>query len=259
LIANRSDEPAAGRPVVGVCAAWDVAGWGFWRQPAAIVAGTYLDAVTAVGGLPIALLPTELAPGDAAALIKRVDGLLLVGGSDLDPSSFGECRSTRTEATSPLRDRFELELVREAFRVDLPTLGICRGLQIMNVASGGTLHHHLVDEGYLEHRPLPGRLDEPTFHEVEVLGGTLLGGRGATVSRAVNSHHHQGVAEVGSFGQVSARSIPDGAIEAVEWSLQRFALGVQWHPEALELDPTLAGFVAAASRSRAAAPAEVLA
>ena len=253
-----SAEPSS-RPVIGICAAWDEASWGFWSQPAAIVAATYLDAVETAGGLPIALPPSSLRPGDAAALVGRVDGLLLVGGSDLDPASYGRQRSPSTEATAPLRDGFEVALAREALRTDTPVLGICRGLQILNVATGGTLHQQLTDADFFEHRPFPGRLDDPTFHEVEVLGGTLLADHGATARRNVNSHHHQGVAELGEFARVSARSVPDGLVEAVEWPTQTFALGVQWHPEALESDATFVDFVAATARRREVAFAEAAA
>jgi putative glutamine amidotransferase len=239
--------PGGPRPFIGICAATEPARWSFWDQDATLVADTYLRAVRNASGLPLVLAPEDLAPADVTALIARVDGLLLIGGADLDPSSYGATRSPRTEATVPLRDRFELALVREALERDVPVLGICRGLQILNVAAGGTLHQHLIDEGYAEHRAAPGRLDEPTHHEVEVEPGTLAAGAAGALRQIVNSHHHQGVAVVGDGGRVSARSVPDGAVEAIEWPAQRYALGVQWHPEALDLSATIAGFVEAAA------------
>jgi len=223
------------RPAIGICAAWDRAAWSFWDQDAALVAGTYLDRVRRAGGLPLPLAPEPLDEADVEALLARVEGLLLIGGADLDPASYGATATARTEATSPLRDEFELALVRAAFARDLPVLGICRGLQIMNVATGGTLHQHLTDAGFAEHRPLPGSLGEPTLHQVEGERGTLT----------VNSHHHQGVDRVGEGARVVARSLPDGLVEALEWPARRHARGVQWHPEALELDTTIAGLVAA--------------
>ena len=156
-----------------------------------------------------------------------------------------------TEATFPLRDEFELALVAAAFARDLPVLGICRGMQILNVAAGGTLHQHLADAGFAEHRPLPGSLGEQTFHPVAVEAESLLATATGAGEETVNSHHHQGVDRLGDGGRAVARSLPDGLVEAIEWPHLRFALGVQWHPEALELDSTVAGLVGAA-RARAA-------
>lgn len=241
-----SDSDRCSRPLIGICAAWDRAAWGFWDQDAALVAGTYLEAVRRAGGLPVVLAPEELSPAEAAALCERVDALLLIGGADLDPASYGAVATSRTEATTPLRDAFELALVRAAFAADAPVLGICRGLQIMNVATGGTLHQHLADAGFGEHRARPGSLGEETHHRVAVEPGSLLAAEVGAGPEVVNSHHHQGVDRVGEGGRVVAVSVPDGVIEAIEWTGMRHALAVQWHPEALELDTTIAGLVAAA-------------
>jgi putative glutamine amidotransferase len=249
-----SDSEARPRPLIGICAAWDRAAWSFWEQDAALVAGTYLDAVRRAGGLPVALAPEELSAADVEALCARVDALLLIGGADLDPASYGQAATARTELTTPLRDTFELTLARSALAEDLPVLGICRGLQILNAASGGSLHHHLLDEDFAEHRPQPGSLGEPTYHLVEVEPGSLLAAVAEPGPMTVNSHHHQGVDRVGEGGRVVARSLPDGAVEAVEWPASRFALGVQWHPEALDLDTTIAGLVSAARANRPAVP-----
>lgn len=243
------------RPLIGICAAWEKAAWSFWNQDAALVADTYLETVRRAGGLPIVLAPEALAEADVEALIARVDGLLLIGGADLDPASYGQEPTARTEATYPLRDQFELALVRAAFAHDLPVLGICRGLQILDVATGGTLHQHLADAGFGEHRAAPGKLDESTHHAVEVEPASLLAVAAGAGPEVVNSHHHQGVDRVGEGGRVVARSLPDGVVEAIEWPQQRFALGVQWHPEALELDTTVAGLIAAA-HDRAASAGE---
>jgi putative glutamine amidotransferase len=244
--------PTLQPPCIGVCAAREPARWSFWDQDAAIVAGTYLEAVRRAGGVSLGLLPADLAPSEVEALVDRIDGLLLIGGADLDPASYGADRSPRTERTVPLRDRFELALVRAALARDIPVLAICRGLHVLNVAAGGTLHQHLGDEGYAEHRPAPGRLDGATSHGVEIEPGSLAADAVASLRTTVNSHHHQGVDRVGEGGRVTARSLPDGAIEAIEWPSQRYALGVQWHPEALELSATVAHFVAAAATAGAA-------
>jgi putative glutamine amidotransferase len=233
-------------PTIGVCAAWDVASWSFWNQRAALIPEGYLRVVRRAGGLTVGLVPVELASAETAALLDRVDGLLLIGGSDLDPASYGAEAAPQLEGTAPLRDRFEITLVRAAFEVGLPVLGICRGLQVLNVASGGSLHQDLAAVGFGEHRPAPGRLDGPTMHGVEVEPEGLLSRIDPAPQWTVNSHHHQGVDRVGEGGRVLARSLPDGVVEAIEWPAQHHALGVQWHPEALELDKTVAAFVAAA-------------
>lgn len=245
-----------GRPLIGICAARERAAWSFWDQDAALVAGTYLDAVRRGGGLPVLLAPEALSAVEADALTGRVDGLLLIGGADLDPACYGQERTSRTEATYLRRDEFELALARAAFAADLPVLGICRGLQILNVATGGSLHQHLGDAGFGEHRPLPGSLGEETFHEVELEPGSLLARAAGAVRETVNSHHHQGIDAVGEGGRVVARSLPDGVVEGIEWPHLDHALGVQWHPEAMELDATVADLVAAARR-RAAAAVEI--
>jgi putative glutamine amidotransferase len=246
------------RPLIGVCAAWERAAWSFWNQPAAVVAGTYLDAVRRAGGTPVVLAPEPLEDAEVESYGAWLDGLLLIGGADLDPVSYGQPAAERTEATVPLRDEFELALARAAFAWDLPVLGICRGLQILDVATGGTLHQHVTDAGYAEHRPVPGSLGEPTFHAVEVDPGTSLAANGRR-RITVNSHHHQGIDRVGEGGRVVARSLPDQLVEAVEWPQMRYALGVQWHPEELELDTTIAGLVeAAADRVAVASRIEVV-
>lgn len=231
------------RPAIGICAAAERAAWSVWDQDAALVAGTYLDCVRRAGGLPILFAPEPLGEPDVEALIARIDGLLLIGGADLDPASYGQAQAARTEATYPSRDEFELALVRAAFAVDLPVLGICRGLQVMNVATGGTLHQHLGDAGFAEHRALLGSLGEPTMHALAVEPGSSPA---APVPGTVNSHHHQGIDRVGEGGEVVARSLPDRLVEAVQWPPLRYALGVQWHPEAMEMDATIGGLVAAA-------------
>lgn len=237
--------------MIGICGVPTQASWSFWSQPAVLVAGTYLDAVTRAGGQPIVLPPSSEA--DVAGLIDLVDGLLLAGGTDVVPDLYGEEITARTEQTHLDRDLFELRIATVALKRDVPVLGICRGLQILNVAAGGTLHQHLLDAGYAEHRPAPGRLDGPTRHPVVVEPDSLLGACGLGGLSMVNSHHHQGVAAVGAGGRVVARSAPDGAVEAVEWTGHAFALGVQWHPEDPPMDGLFRGLVEAA----ATAPAQL--
>lgn len=235
-------------PIIGVCAALEPARWGFWHQRAAIVPGTYLDKIDAAGGVAVGLLPGAGAAGSVDLLADRIDALMLLGGVDVAPESYGNRPTMRTEATEPLRDSFEIDLVRAAMARDLPILGVCRGLQVINVATGGTLHQHLPDAGYGNHRRSPGRLDSTTFHEVDVVPGSHAATMAGSGRQVVNSHHHQGVARLGSGAVVTARSVPDGLPEAVEWPDRRYVLGVQWHPEATEIDHALDDFVDHASR-----------
>lgn len=148
-------------PVIGVCTAFENASWGFWSQQAAIIPATYLAKIHAAGGIPLGLVPDTRAIENPGTIVDRIDGLLLIGGVDVEPSSYGATDTGRTEATEPLRDEFELVLAREAMRRDMPVLGVCRGMQILNVAAGGTLHQHLLDAGYAEHRPSPGTARSP--------------------------------------------------------------------------------------------------
>jgi putative glutamine amidotransferase len=234
-------------PIIGVCTAFEIAQWGFWKQEAAIVPSTYINKIRLAGGMPIGLIPDERAAEDPAMIIDRLDGLLLIGGVDVEPELYGEDRTERTEATEPRRDLFELSLVRSAMARDIPILGVCRGMQILNVATGGTLHQHLGDVGFAEHRRSPGRLDSATFHEIEVQPGTHTASLSGSGIQVVNSHHHQGVDRLGDGAVVTARSLPDQLPEALEWPDHRYVLGVQWHPEAIELEHALTDFVRSAA------------
>lgn len=236
------------RPLVAISGVPAQASWGFWSQPAVLTAQTYLDAVTRAGGQPLILVPSLDADIDEFA--ELVAGIVLAGGTDVGPEHYGETATARMEETHDVRDVFELRLARAAQERDIPVLGICRGLQILNVAAGGTLHQHLVDSGYGQHRPAPGRLDESTHHAVRVTPGSLLARCGLADLRNVNSHHHQGVASIGRGGRVAAVSLPDHGVEAIEWPERRFSLGVQWHPEDPAMDDLFRAFVSAASAAR---------
>jgi putative glutamine amidotransferase len=233
------------RPVIAISAYREQAKWGVWDQPAVLIPAGYVDKVTDAGGLPVVIPPTSALD---AQILDRVDGLLLAGGADLEPSLYGEAPHAETVGWRPDRDAGELALLDGALQRDLPVLGICRGLQIMTVHGEGRLEQHLPDlVGHDEHRPRPGMYG---VHEVALVrGSTTHGVLGDTVS--VKSYHHQGVADPGSL-TIAGRA-PDNTIEAVEIPGRRFAVGVLWHPEAGD-DPrlfdALVDAAAAAAQSR---------
>jgi putative glutamine amidotransferase len=191
---------------------------------------TYVRAIEAAGALPVVMPP--LAPADVPALVARLDGLVLSGGPDLAPAAYDAQPHAELGATEPDLDAFEYAVAREALRVEIPILGICRGAQALNVARGGTLHQHLpeVVGDVIAHRQAEdGRL--PT-HLVDVLPGSRLAGVLGTTQLSVNSFHHQAVDRLGSGLSVCARA-PDGTIEGIEDSKLPFVVAVQWHAETL--------------------------
>ena len=187
----------------------------------------YADAVRDAGGLPL-----PLAYGDAAvagAYLALCDGLLVAGGAfDVPPERYGEARRPSCGPARPERTDFEWALLEAALAAALPVLGVCGGMQLMNVVRGGTLHQHLPEDLGVSHEQPPPK-DRPS-HEVEVVAGTLLAGLVGPRSLPVNSTHHQGLRTAGD-GVVVAATAPDGLIEAIELDGAAFALGVQWHPE----------------------------
>jgi putative glutamine amidotransferase len=190
----------------------------------------YLRAVEKAGGLPVVLAPGRAE--DAGPLLSRLDGLLLTGGADVDPTLYGEPVHETVKRVIPERDAFEIALCREALRGDHPLLAICRGHQVLNVASGGTLIQDIPSQvsGAFDHDPDRERWE--TAHEVRILPRTRLREILGTETIAVNSFHHQAVRELGQGLVVSATSTADGVIEGIEVPGRRLAVGVQWHPEA---------------------------
>ena len=195
----------------------------------------YVEGVAEAGGVPV-VLPPVVRVREADALLGGIDGLLLSGGSDLDPSYYGEKAVAELGVTVPERDAFEMSLLEHALRRGLPILGICRGMQILNVALGGTLFQDLPSQ--MDHLVLLGHRQEtpkwqPT-HEVEVEGGSKVGQIMGVDELKVNSYHHQAVKDLAD-GLVGVAHAPDGVVEAVEWGdlSQRWLVGVQWHAEAM--------------------------
>ncbi|MFZ0387625.1 MAG: gamma-glutamyl-gamma-aminobutyrate hydrolase family protein [Solirubrobacteraceae bacterium] len=206
--------------MIGITAYLAQASWGPWADVrVSLLPYTYVRAVTDAGGRPV-LLPTI--PGaDETGTLDLLDGLILGGGPDIDPARYGQAAGPHTVASAPERDEAESALLRGALDRDLPVLGICRGMQLLNIVRGGTLVQHLS-----EHATPPGSFGQ---HEVVVqldsVVGAAIGGHAV-----VHSGHHQGVASVGCGLRVVGQA-PDGVIEAIEDPYARFCVGALWHPE----------------------------
>ncbi|HEU5277625.1 MAG TPA: gamma-glutamyl-gamma-aminobutyrate hydrolase family protein [Gaiellaceae bacterium] len=214
------------RPLIGITTYVTPARWSYWELEAALIPHDYVRAVEQAGGRPLLVPPSEEGVQET---LDAVDGLIFSGGSDLDPEHYGAEAHPETFGVHPERDRAELDLLNAALDRDMPVLGICRGIQVLNVARGGDLHQHLPEivghEGH-KHDP-PGVFSD---HDVEIEPDTKLADI-LGVRHAVKSHHHQGLDSVGEGLRVSAHA-EDGSVEAIEDPRRRFALGVLWHPEA---------------------------
>lgn len=193
----------------------------------------YLRAIELAGGLPVVLPPLE--QNAIRPLLERLDGLLLSGGPDLDPASYGGEEHPDLGPIEPHLDVFEVALARRADRCAMPVLGVCRGAQALNVARRGTLHPHVpeLSDGSVEHRQTQPS-DEVT-HAVDVAAGSLLSTIVGNGQLQVNSFHHQAVDRLGR-GLRAVAWAPDGIVEAVEDPARELLLGVQWHAETLVAD-----------------------
>ena len=213
-------------PVVGISGALEQARWGSWDSLVVLSPRNYSLAVQHAGALALILSPDDAVTEDPDRLLDRLDGLLLSGGADLNPVSYGAEPQPETRPGLEERDRFEIALARAAVARDMPVLGVCRGMQILNVALGGTLRQHIANLAV--HRNTPG-----VFHDHEVaLEPDSLAARVAGAERLrVKSHHHQGVAKLGEGLVVSGRAVEDDLTEAIEVPGCTFALGLLWHPE----------------------------
>jgi putative glutamine amidotransferase len=198
-------------------------------EPAVLLPLSYSRAIQAAGGMVAILPPDEPVAETPDELLEHIDALVLGGGSDVDASSHGSDPHPETYGTNLDRDRFEIALARRALERDLPLLGVCRGMQVLNVATGGTLEQHLPDRlGHDSHRPEPGSWAE---HEITLQPGSLASRAAGTDHMTVKSHHHQGVGELGEGVAVSGWADDKETIEAIELPDRAFALGVLWHPE----------------------------
>lgn len=211
-------------PVIGITTYLEQTRFGVWDVPAAVLQRGYLDGVVAAGGVPVLLPPVGEVTAD---IVSRVDGLVIAGGADIDPVQYGAERVSATGPARPDRDFREQTLIEAALANGVPLLGVCRGMQLLNVVLGGTLHQHVPDVfGNDDHLPKLG-----TFGRVPVK--TAPGSRLAAIvgSEAdVHCHHHQSV-DLLATGLVPVAWAGDGLVEAIELAGPDFVLGVQWHPE----------------------------
>jgi len=213
------------RPVIGITSWFDSGEEKFWSKR------NYARAVWKAGGVPFSLPHLSGMMADLREVVESIDGLLLAGGTDLDPNTFGQEPKFELNKIDPIRDRLELGLAKLALE-GFPVLAICRGIQVLNVAAGGNLYQDLDQQRdkVLSHDQNAPRW-HPT-HEVKIYRGSILREIVGKDKIKVNSLHHQNVMDLGRDLEVTARS-SDGLIEAIEHKEARFQLGVQWHPEAL--------------------------
>jgi putative glutamine amidotransferase len=238
------------RPAIGITIPFTHASYGVWDQPSAVLPAGYVTEVRRAGALALMAAPEPELVDDPDELLHRLDGLIVSGGVDVDPACYGAEPHPETKGCTPERDAFEIALIRRAAELDMPVLGICRGMQVLNVAFGGTLIQHLPDTfGHEDHRRVPGNFDEAD-HDVRLVPDSLAATAAGELLHTTKSHHHQGVDEVGDGLIVTGTSAIDDLVEALELPDRRFVLGVQWHPEADERSRIIGALVQAAAQYR---------
>lgn len=239
------------RPLIGITSDLAPARWADWVREAAVSPATYARAIARAGGLPVVVPPVSRS--GAADIATGLHGLVFAGGCDVDPGQYGAEPDERSGPYDPDRDRFEIALVRAAIDAKVPFLAVGRGLQVLNVACGGTLIQHLPDVvGHQRHAPDPVKMET---HEVQI-GASSRIGRVVGDHMAVATGHHQAVNRLGS-GLLAVAWADDQIVEAAELQGHPFGVGVQWHPEAAEEVPLFEALAAAAQERRPAAdPAE---
>ena len=230
------------RPVIGLTTYREEAAWGVWHQRADLLHTEYADTVVAAGGVPVLLPPATDDANAAAAVIARIDGLIVSGGADVDPARYDAEPHDRTAGWRPDRDAWELALLEAAADADLPVLGVCRGMQVMAVHAGGVLDQHTPDVvGHEQHSPGGDEFGdirvstEPNSRLASLIGPEVK----------VACHHHQSVREAPGFRFTAYAE--DGTAEAMEAPDGRFRIGVQWHPEMRTEQALFRGLVQAAA------------
>ncbi|MFJ8666843.1 gamma-glutamyl-gamma-aminobutyrate hydrolase family protein [Streptomyces sp. NPDC093600] len=222
------------KPLIGVTTYLDQARWGVWDMRAALLPAQYPRLVQASGGLAAMLPPDD--PASAAGVVARLDGLVVAGGADVEPVRYGAAPDPRTGPPARERDAWELALIEAALSGGVPVLGICRGMQLLNVALGGTLVQHL--DGHVESVGVIGR------HAVKPVPGSRYASLVPELT-SVPTYHHQAVDRLGT-GLAASAYAEDGTVEAVELADPAWVLGVQWHPEMGEDPRVMRGLVRAA-------------
>ncbi|HEX2742620.1 MAG TPA: gamma-glutamyl-gamma-aminobutyrate hydrolase family protein [Rubrobacter sp.] len=234
------------RPNIGITAATENVSYGVWKEiPAFMSPASYVRAVQRARGRPLLLLPDPEDAEDPGGVLDLVDALIVTGGAgDVNPALYGQERHPETGPIQDERDAYELALVRKALEREVPILGICRGMEILNVVYGGGLEQHLPDVlGHEDHRHTPGTYSD---HEVRLEPGSLAARAAGEERSQVKSHHHQGVREIGSGLAVTGWA-DDDTVEALEDPSCPFVLGVLWHPEEDEKSQVIKALVSEVS------------
>ena len=232
------------RPVIGICSAVETARWAAWEVVVNLSPRNYSLSVNRAGGMALILPPDDVLAEGPDEVLDMLDGLILAGGSDIDPAAYGAQQHPETGTTWPERDRFELGLGTRALERDMPVLGVCRGMEMLNVIQGGTLIQHLDDLSL--HRHTPGVFSD---HSVRLDPGSLAARVVGAEHTEVKSAHHQGLDQLGE-GVVASGWADDGLVEAIELPDRAFAVGVLWHPEEDERSRVV-GALVEEGRSRA--------
>ncbi len=214
------------RPLIAMTCHYDTASWGLpWTAEAVITHAAYPQSVRRAGGRVVLVPPDP----DADDIVERVDAIVITGGQDLEPAHYGQDAHPTVDVPDPERDQAEFAMLRRAWELDMPILGVCRGLQVMAVGMGGALVQHLPEATELVHQEKPGYF---VHHRATILPGTQIAGIVGAGEHIVNSSHHQAIADPGSL--VVTGHAEDGIIEACEDPSRTFCLGVQWHPESAD-------------------------
>lgn len=230
-------------PLIGLTTYAEQARHGPWDEMSALLPMEYVSAVIRAGGTPVLLPPS---PNDRVGVLDALSGLVLTGGPDVDPELYGAARHADTDPPRRDRDAWEAALCRAALDRDMPLLAVCRGLQVMNVALGGTLHQHLPDVlGSDRHRAVRGQMARVA---VTVQAGTEVAAVLGTAAEGL-CHHHQAIDRPG-LGVTAVAWADDATIEAIEVEGHRFAIGIQWHPEAGDDDRLFKALVQSAAGYR---------
>jgi putative glutamine amidotransferase len=216
------------KPIVGITTYLQRAQTGVWDTRAAFLPETYFAAIEAAGGIPVLLPPQPLDGGVAEQLMGRLDGLIISGGLDVEPSRYGADAHPASDPPSRIRDDWDDALLTAAIAQEVPFLAICRGIQVLNVNRGGTLHQHLPD--VIGDARYSGENGVFASNTVEVEDGSQLAAIIGDGAHAVKSYHHQAIDAVGDGLTVTAHS-GGGVVQAVELEGVPFGVGVQWHPE----------------------------